>query len=293
MVLTFYSKKAFTLVELLVVIAIIGLLSTIVLISTSGLREQAEIAKTLTWARSIDSTLGADAVGIWNMDENPASQGTVIKDMSGWGNDGTLSTGETGVNKSVAGVVGQAISFDGVDDYIDLPSSAILRLGNEGTIAIWVKANSFSQDYNIMYTSTGGADIDKAPYIYCSPDGKLNAYLGGAARQGIPSDIYLSIGQWYLVLFTWDGSNVSLYANMDYYTIPQTVINQFTGNFRIGRYNPVTPERIWDGLIDEVRIYNQALTASQIQSQYYAGLNKLLAKGLIDEIEYQERLVLK
>jgi prepilin-type N-terminal cleavage/methylation domain-containing protein len=118
----------FTLVELLVVIAIVGLLSTIVLVSTSGLREQAEIAKTLQWAKSIDSLLGADAVGIWNMDENPASQGTIIKDLSGWGNNGTFNTGEVGVNKSMPGVVGNAISFDGVDDYVEGPN--LLYWGN-------------------------------------------------------------------------------------------------------------------------------------------------------------------
>jgi hypothetical protein len=46
-----------------------------------------------------------------------------------------------------------------------------------------------------------------------------------------------------------------------------------------------------NGLVDEVRIYETALTSAQIEAQYYAGLHKLLSKGLMSEEEYQERLV--
>jgi prepilin-type N-terminal cleavage/methylation domain-containing protein len=61
--------KAFTLIELLVVIAIIGLLSSVVLVSTSGLRDRAEITKIMQWAKSLNSLLGSQAAGIWNFDE--------------------------------------------------------------------------------------------------------------------------------------------------------------------------------------------------------------------------------
>jgi hypothetical protein len=65
-------------------------------------------------------------------------------------------------------------------------------------------------------------------------------------------------------------------------------------NAMIGAYwNNTYPIQFFDGSVDEARIYNTALTASQIQSQYYVGLNKLLAKGLIDETEYQQRLAVK
>jgi len=49
----------------------------------------------------------------------------------------------------------------------------------------------------------------------------------------------------------------------------------------------------FNGLIDEVRIYEKALETAQVKELYYAGLDRLLAKGLIDEQEYQERLALK
>ncbi|MBZ1345499.1 MAG: LamG domain-containing protein, partial [Candidatus Nealsonbacteria bacterium] len=57
----------------------------------------------------------------------------------------------------------------------------------------------------------------------------------------------------------------------------------YSGTFRIGKGV--------HGLIDEVRIYNRALRAAQIEASYLAGLERLLAKDLIDEQEYQQRLL--
>jgi hypothetical protein len=48
----------------------------------------------------------------------------------------------------------------------------------------------------------------------------------------------------------------------------------------------------FNGLIDDVRIYSTILTASQVQSRYYAGLDRLLANGLISEKECQNHLIL-
>jgi uncharacterized membrane protein len=47
------------------------------------------------------------------------------------------------------------------------------------------------------------------------------------------------------------------------------------------------------GVIDEVWIYNEAISSFQIRENYYAGLKRLLAKGEINEEEYQEKLVKK
>ena len=85
------SRKSFTLIELLVVIAIIGLLSSIVMVSVSKVREKAKRAAGLQAESSIFEGLGASAVGIWEFDEG---SGSYANDSSGKGNDGTL-TGDT------------------------------------------------------------------------------------------------------------------------------------------------------------------------------------------------------
>ncbi|MDP1624281.1 MAG: type II secretion system protein, partial [bacterium] len=122
-----HNQKGFTLAELLVVISILGLLASIVLVSTSGATERARIAKILQWSQSLHSLLGADVVGIWRLDENPAIHGTTMVDSSGNGNNGTLFTNDGATNKAVAGVVGGALSFDGVDDYVSCGNGSSLK----------------------------------------------------------------------------------------------------------------------------------------------------------------------
>jgi prepilin-type N-terminal cleavage/methylation domain-containing protein len=288
------KKKAFTLVELLVVIAIVGLLSTIVLVSTSGLREQAEIAKTLQWSKSVDSLLGANAVGIWSMDENPASQGTVIKDMSGWGNDGTLNTGETGINKSVTGVMGNALSFDGVDDYIDCGNDSSLNITDAITIEAWVKLNSGwgigSSWMAIVDRSWGEDPRTSYSLVFRGTSGDLRLYRTNGTVIGTKTSWPAN---WYHIVGISSEAGGYLYINgtLDGSTPIAGFDTGANFNFRIGRsLNNQVP---FNGFIDEVRIYNQALTASQIKSQYYAGLNRLLVKGLMDQNEYQEKLSIK
>jgi prepilin-type N-terminal cleavage/methylation domain-containing protein len=292
MIINFY-KKGFTLVELLVVIAIVGLLSTIVLVATSDLSSQANLTKILAWARSINSTLGLDAVGIWNLDENPASQGTTIKDLSGWGNNGTLNTGETGVNKSVSGVVGNAISFDGVDDYMNCGNNTSLNITSAGTWEVWLKINSKSSNAEIFDKFTGYYNGYR---LFCrSSDGVWLQAGNGTGTINSPNIPVsrLPDNVWHHIMITKDGSGFKIYHNGILYN-SNSITNNITANTKslVVGYNNYNDGdgRFFDGFIDEIRIYNIALTTAQVQASYYVGLNILLAKGLMEESEYWQRL---
>src|SRR3989344_3352365 len=97
------ALKGFTLIELLVVIAVIGLLSGIVLVNLSGTREKASLAKAESFASSLDHSLGAYAVGIWDFDGN-------AQDRSGYNNHGPV-TGAT-LTADRNGQADKAYSFD-------------------------------------------------------------------------------------------------------------------------------------------------------------------------------------
>jgi hypothetical protein len=76
-----------------------------------------------------------DAVLVMHFDEG---SGTIAKDDSGYGNDGTIYGA-----KWVDGKYGKALSFDGVDDYLEVPDSDILDSGtSDFSISLWYKANS-------------------------------------------------------------------------------------------------------------------------------------------------------
>jgi prepilin-type N-terminal cleavage/methylation domain-containing protein len=287
------SSRTFTLVELLVVIAIVGLLSTIVLAVTSGVSEQGRIAKDLQFSQHLQNTLGADAVGIWSMDENPATQGAVIKDMSGWGNNGTLNTGETGVNKSVAGVMGQAISFDGVDDYINCGNDNSLNISGSITVGIWINPTLESGgDYpRAIIKERFVSGSDRGGFMVTVKDSGLVdfAILNNGYSQASTN---VAKNEWtYLVgIHDVNRNLLEIYKNgeLKHSIVPTVTIGDHaSASLKIGG------TQYFKGSIDEVHIYNTALTSSQIKSQYYTGLDRLLTKGLIDEQEYRERLTLK
>lgn len=160
------------------------------------------------------------------------------------------------------------INYDGIDDETLLPSTNLLRLGNKGTIRALVIANSFPQSINIIYTSTGGGDINKAPYLFVNNLGRLIGYLGGASAQGIATDIYLSPNILHFISMSWDGLNVWFTCNSEFYQTAQTVVNQFTGDFKIGNYLVTAPPRIWTGMIKDLGILDTPLSRTTLDHLY-------------------------
>lgn len=68
------------------------------------------------------------------MNENPAIHNSTVVDISGWNNNGVFITNDGSANKSVSGVINNALSFDGVDDYVSQPAT----LGSAGTVCFWL-----------------------------------------------------------------------------------------------------------------------------------------------------------
>jgi len=287
---------AFTLVELLVVIAIVGLLSTIVLATTSGLSSQASLTKTLAWARSIDSTLGPDAIGIWNFDEgveNTCPDGKDVCDISGWNNHGTMYNFilPQGYVTDTPSSHGNALSFDGVDDYVSIGyvNKSILQ-PNHITLSVW---SYNSSGYFLMH----GEPVNRNTSGYCLSTSSFNVITADGSK--FSSDFSASIPQnkWVFIVATWDGNTMEVYV--DGTNIYSAVKGGGDIIYNVGRgidsffmHKYTYADLIaGSGITDEVRIYNTALTVSQIRSQYYAGLNRLLVEGLIDEEEYQSKLM--
>jgi len=268
-------KRSFTLIELLVVIAIIALLSSVILVSLSGPRQKARITKALEFSQSVQHAIGVEAVGIWDFDDCSA------KDLSGYKNDGTIN-GAICVDDTPYKVVGSgqgknALSFDGVDDYVETPA---INIGTGPvTFSLWVKGTSlpYNQERGFITVFYSGK-----PWFFTFErsswgSGGVNMYVGYndqtpnniSGGTWAPSDT-----NWHHVAMTRDSSAMRLY--LDGKAVASSTHTNLT-NFDVGnrvirigypsQYN-------WDGLIDEVRIYATALTIGEIQDHYLAGLEK-------------------
>jgi prepilin-type N-terminal cleavage/methylation domain-containing protein len=295
------KQKGFTLIELMVGIAIVGLLSSVILVATKGSTDKANIAKTMQWSRSIESLLGPYAVGIWNFDEG---SGTTVSDLSGYGNDGTLVNNPTwrcAEDDSSYTPSGQgcALEFDG-GDYTDMGNDVSLDLIKEITMSAWIKrigSGGCPRIISKQYSSLDTAGSCFQLGIACNLN-ETRFAIGGKfdIRQG-PD---LALNQWYHLLTIYDGitANAKIYVNSD----EVWSSSSYNGLIRSNPEEPLTIAKSYfegstnyhfNGFIDDVRIYETALTSAQVEALYYAGLDNLYAKSLIDKQEYQERLLAK
>lgn len=203
------------------------------------------------------------AVGYWKFDEG---YGTVANNSGSGGSslNGTLTPGAGGTNTTAAamwdnaGKYGKAMEFDGTDDYVQIPDSSALDITNI-TISAWIKA-----------TTLGGRIIDKI--TVGETDGYLmdtyNSKIRICANTCPSSNTTLSTGTWLHITLTFDGTTTKFYLNGSPDGSSTSIISISTNalNLRFGADQNGTS--LFSGLIDDVRVYNYALTPLQIKLLY-------------------------
>jgi prepilin-type N-terminal cleavage/methylation domain-containing protein len=303
------SKKqiAFTLIELLVVIAIIGILSGLIIVGMNGMTQKATIAKLQVFSNSLKNSLLMNLVSEWKFDGTTADGGTIVASdvLDTWSsiNNGVVTATPPIVKTGSICVVGSCLSFDGIDDYVDIAGSNVstsnLAITGAITLSAWTK-------FNVLGTSTtiigrGVAFTGDANYGYClsklGATNKIYFDIYSTTTRFYISSGSVAIGNadWHYIVATWDGTTSTnrfkIYidgALAAQGTSTISTIGQPNYYFRIGRDG--IGQYPFNGLIDEVRVYNATVPTSQIKEQYYSGLNKLLANSGIDVKEYQKRL---
>jgi prepilin-type N-terminal cleavage/methylation domain-containing protein len=280
-----YPCQGFTLIELLVVIAIVGILAGLAVVNMSGATEAARIAKLKVYSNSIRSSLMGSRVSEWKFDEGV---GTTTVDTAGT-NNGNFFSGP--VWKSSADCVsGSCLSFDGVDDYVNAGNLASLNITDAVTLEAWVKwtySGSISADYfpvrkdgNYWFWDGWG-----------SPHIAFEVWVNGARRN--PGSYTISPNIWYHLAGVYDSTSrkVQLYVNgVQEKSVTLSGLAQYTMDTSANSLLIGSSALSKSSLIDEVRIYNAAMTASAIRDQYVAGLDKLLASGQITEEDRWQRL---
>jgi hypothetical protein len=206
-------------------------------------------------------------VASWSFNEG---SGSTVYDSSGNGNTGTIY-GATWVD----GKVGKALSFDGVDDYVNFPNSSSLNDYSGGlTLMAWIKTDTVSKYQQHIIAKGNGLGYPGEDYaIALQPGDDLLFFIGGTVAwvvYGVYPDA-ITPNEWYHVAATWNGTEWAIYVNG---TLKASGGNQSnsTLNFSsnplcVGR-EPGWPSTSFEGIIDEVRIYNRALSSDEIFAAY-------------------------
>ncbi|NQV32357.1 MAG: hypothetical protein HQ515_06660, partial [Phycisphaeraceae bacterium] len=210
----------------------------------------------------------ADLVGYWQFDEGA---GNVATDKSGNGNDGMLLGGPTWG----AGAIGSALSFDGSDDIVDIPDAASLDLAEALTLAAWVNLSDLSTFYFITHKGPSGTAGDNYPGNF---EFRTEANTGilqlmhqtgeGQTLATYTSDSPVTAGQWQHVAATLvAGGQVNFYIDgVPAGTAGQTETFGVLNDISVKIGGRTDGYSFWNGSIDDVQIYDHALTAEEIQA---------------------------
>jgi len=188
-------------------------------------------------------------VGYWSFDDG---NGTTASDSSGNRNNGTLVNGPAWVS----GKVGGALDFDGSDDYVDIPDSSSLTL-SQVSVILWMKADVAKNSY----LQSKGASSTQEYELRTGSDG---SFLWIAKGSNVTAGKF-TIGTWTQVAGTYDGVMMKLYVNGVQVgsKAASGALNSANAPLRIG--STMYGTEVFPGTIDDVRIYNRALRAAEIQ----------------------------
>ena len=198
-------------------------------------------------------------VAAYGFDEG---SGTSTADQSGTGNNGTLSN--TSWAGAGLGKYGNALSFNGTNSLVNVADSASLHLTTGMTLEAWVKPTALSSWNTVLFKERTGYYADALYANTGSNRPSANAYT--TVDNDIRATAQVPLATWTHLAATYDGSVLALYVNgvQAATLIASGSIISSTGALRIGG-NTIWGE-YFNGLIDEVRIYSRALSATEIQT---------------------------
>jgi hypothetical protein len=215
--------------------------------------------------------VSAGLLAHWPLDDG---SGTTVQDSSGNGHDGAL----LGDPLWVAGVIGSgALSFDGSDGLVEAAHDDSLSIEDALTITTWVKLNDLSTYYFLVCKQPSGTASDNYPgnYEFRTESGTGELQFG---HQETEEEVYtfydsttaITAGQWYHVaVVVTNGGLVEFYVDgAAAGSAPQST------NFGVLNEEPVRiggrkdGYSFFNGFLDDVFIYDRALSASQVQKHF-------------------------
>jgi len=202
-------------------------------------------------------TSASGLVGYWPLNGSAG-------DVSGNSLGGSLVNGpiwQTGTSCKVGG----CLELDGINQYVDVPDSALMDNMTELTWSAWIYTRDVNKDQIFLTRATQ----DYMRILGTDPFLSLRLGVQTTVRD---LNTVLASNNWYFFTSTWDGSEMKLYVDgelKEQKSVAATL--DFTSSwFHIGIYTTGDP-RTLDGFMDEVRVYNRALSEPEINALYTAG----------------------
>ncbi|MBI5046738.1 LamG domain-containing protein, partial [Candidatus Micrarchaeota archaeon] len=193
---------------------------------------------------------------------------TYAIDTSQYGNNGTFTNGPV----YDQGRYDSALSFDGIDSYVDLGADSSLNIANNLSISLWMKTSDASYEFIVGGYNSNSPNNGYGLVKSGVTSNKLSIWLGGPSW--ITGSTTVTDEVWHYVTVVVSGTTANLYVdgNLDA-TGAITGLASYGGNKYLGRYTGAG-DYYFNGTMDEVRIYNRSLSVDEITQQYYSNIYK-------------------
>jgi len=167
----------------------------------------------------------------------------------------------------VNGVVGKALSFDGSNDAVSIGLGGLVGTTPKLTVSAWINVKGGENTLKAIVSDT----VSQASFHFqLDTDNKLQVYFYGPSRQPFSTTLFNSanFNKWFYGVGVWDGTYGRIYVN----GIQEGITSAGSGSIA-APYNMFIGEgfnlgRFFNGLIDDVRIYNRALSAGEVMALY-------------------------
>ncbi len=217
------------------------------------------------------------AVGVWLLDEG---SGNTVSDISGNGNDGEF----VGEPKWIDGVFGKALHFDGKDDMVPVGQNEVLRV-SEGTMMNWINTQTANDiglsSMTIPYDDGPAWDAPWRSLGLGTWQGQLRYWIAinDQNREIQPGNI--EADRWYHETITFDGETRKAYLDGELVQAVdgpgEITYGKPTPTAVIGSASIAVPREMFNGYVDEIAIFNVALSEEDINDIIENGLNDILA----------------
>ena len=212
-----------------------------------------------------------DYKGVWHLNQTPSAAADDLPDATANGNNGT-SRGTMAA--PVTGKIGNALTFDGSDDYINTTNG--LTNPQVFTTQAWVKTSSASGKVVVGFesgkTGTGSSNYDRTLFLDTTGKAGVGVYDGSADRAARGGSV--ANNAWHLVVGTFDTATdtLAIYVDGSLMTVvTATTAENYTGYLRIGSYktdHSSTSAGYFPGQVDEVRFSTNAHSAGWVSTEY-------------------------
>ena len=208
-------------------------------------------------------------IGWWDADSRQAA---TVRDLSAHANDGNIE----GLVPTVGGRVGQAFQFGHIAGVVAVPNASVLASPKALTLEAWIRPRVMVRSWWRVVGRATDNDTGTSSYLLgLSPEGTIYFGLFANEKQTyVTGETAIPVGQWSHIAAVWDGTTMRTYLN----GVQQVATAAFAGplarppfvEVRLGRGTHIA-DYIFDGDIDEVSMYDRALTDSELAGIVTAG----------------------